>query len=174
MQKRLYGRHGFTLIELVVVTALIVLIVATIYPLLQHWTEGAVRQAARRMTASIERLFEQAVTTRQIYRLRLKMPGDRYWPEVRDATGTFVPAGIEQKLPSGVIIRDVMMSVGGEQGVVSFGEAAVYFYPVGRLDPVIIHLEQPDRGVTGTELSLLPHPLTGRVTIAEGYVEFDT
>jgi len=73
-------------------------------------------------------------------------------------------------LPAGVRILDVVTA---QQVKITDGQAAVYFYPIGRLDAVIIHLEQRTGAQSGgAELSLLPHPLTGRVTVSAGDVEF--
>ncbi|MEW6324716.1 MAG: prepilin-type N-terminal cleavage/methylation domain-containing protein [Nitrospirota bacterium] len=168
--EREHPRAGFTLIELVIVLALITLLTAISYPLLQHWTEAPLRRGARQMTAVIEQLFERAVMTRQIYRLRLEVAGDRYWVEVlqpSEEAAEFVALPPERSLPSGVRIRDLVTA---RQATVTNGEAAVYFYPIGRLDQVVLHLEQRDGRVLEDELSLIPHPLTGRVAVTEGYV----
>jgi prepilin-type N-terminal cleavage/methylation domain-containing protein len=163
---------GFTLIELVVVMALMVLLIGISYPLLEHWTEGALRKAGRQVTATIERLYERAVVTRQIYRLRFDIGKEQYQPEVLqpvDGAMAFVPLSDDVSLlPDGVHFLDVVTAQGAK---ISDGEAAVYFYPIGRMDPVIIHLEQRDGLHAGDELSLVPHPLTGRVTISTGDVE---
>lgn len=166
------ARPGFTLIELVVVMALMVLLIGISYPLLEHWTEGALRKAGRQMTAAIESLYERAVVTRQIYRLRFDIGKERYRPEVLqtvDGEKVFVPLSGDASLPAGVRVLDLVTP----QGVkVTEGEAAVYFYPIGRLDAVIIHLEQRNGMQAGDVLSLVPHPLTGRVAVSTGDVEF--
>jgi prepilin-type N-terminal cleavage/methylation domain-containing protein len=162
---------GFTLIELVVVMALMVLLIGISYPLLNHWTEGALRKAGRQVTATIERLYERAVVTRQIYRLQFDIGTERYRPEVLqlvDGAMVFVPFSEMAALPAGVRFRDLVTA---QQVKITDGEAALYFYPIGRMDAVIIHLEQRDGMQTKGELSLLPHPLTGRVTVSMGDVE---
>jgi len=166
------GHTGFTLIELVVVMALIVLMVGISYPLLEHWTEGSLRKAGRQMTAEIERLYERAVVTRQIYRLRVDVGTERYGPEVLqrvDGALVFVPLPEEETLPAGVRFHDLVTA---QQEKITDGEAAIYFYPIGRLDAVIIHLEQRSGMQTGGILSVVPHPLTGHVTVSSGDVEF--
>jgi hypothetical protein len=42
------------------------------------------------------------------------------------------------------------------------------------LDRVVLHLEQQDGRRTEEEMSLVPHPLTGRVTVAAGYVALES
>jgi prepilin-type N-terminal cleavage/methylation domain-containing protein len=164
---------GFTLIELVVVMALMVLLFGISYPLLEHWTEGALRKAGRQVTATIERLYERAVVTRQIYRLRFDIGKQQYQPEVLqmvDGAMTFVPlSNVASLLPDGVQFLDLVTAQGTK---ISDGEAAVYFYPIGRMDAVIIHLEQRNGLQAGEELSLTPHPLTGRVAVSTGDFEF--
>ena len=170
----LLQRTAFTLIELVVVTGLITLLIAISYPLLQHWTEAPLRKGARQVTAVIERLHERAVMTRQIHRLRLQIAAGRYWMEAleqTEETAEFVTLPPEQALPSGVRFRDLVTAHGE---AVTSGEAAFYFYPIGRLDRVVLHLEQGDGRRAEEEISLVPHPLTGNVAIAEGYVDLES
>ena len=175
MSARSRRAEGFTLIELVLVAGLITLLLAISYPLLQHWTEAPLRKGARQVTAVIERLHERAVMTRQLHRLRLELNGDRYWAEVlvrsSDDTTEFVALPPEHALPSGVRFRDLATA---QNVTMTEGEVAVYFYPIGRLDRVVLHLEQRDGLRTEEEMSLLPHPLTGRVTVAAGYVVFES
>jgi len=165
---------GFTLIELVVVLALIVLLIGITYPLLERWTEGALRQAGRQLTAVIERLYERAVVTRQIYRLRMDIGTERYQPEVLqvvDGERVFVPLPEHDALPAGVQFHDLVTS---QQVKIVDGEAALYFYPIGRMDTVIIHLEQRSGLQSEGVLSLAPHPLTGRVVVSSGDFEFES
>lgn len=176
MSKKGVFRHlaGFTLIELVVVMALMVLLIGISYPMLEHWTEGSLRKAGRQVTAVLEGLYERAVMTHQIYRLTVDIGHERYRPEVLqpvDGVMTFVPLPDEHALPAGVRFRDLVTA---QKVKITEGEAAVYFYPIGRSDAVIIHLEQPDGMEAKGELSLRPHPLTGRVTVSVGDVEFES
>lgn len=167
-----FGPAGFTLIELVVVMALIVLLVGIAYPVLEHWTEGSLRKAGRQMTAEIERLYERAVVTRQIYRLRVDIGTERYQPEVLqqvDNAMVFVPLDDTETLPAGVRFHDLVTA---QREKITDGEAALYFYPIGRLDAVILHLEQRNGMQSEGVLSVVPHPLTGRVTVSTGEVEF--
>ncbi len=172
VRDRLAAPRGFTLMELAVVLAVMALLAAISYPKLQHWMEAPLHKGARQMTAVIEQLHERAVMTRQIHRLRLEVAGDRYWMEIlqrTEETEEFVALRPERSLPTGVWLRDLVTA---QEVTVTNGEAAIYFYPIGRLDRVVLHLEQRDGALVEDELSLIPHPLTGRVTIAEGYVEF--
>ncbi len=162
------SRRGFTLIELLVVVGLMGLLMAVSYPLLSHWTEGALRKGARQLTAAIELLHERAVTTRQLYRLRLELGKERYWLESLQGSTEYAEVRPVQTLPSGVWFRDL---VDGRHVKLTEGEVAIYFYPIGRLDPVILHLEQSAPGKPGVVFSLVPHPLTGRVTVTEGDLE---
>jgi prepilin-type N-terminal cleavage/methylation domain-containing protein len=166
---------GFTLIELVVVMALMVLLFGISYPLLEHWIEGALKKAGRQVTATIEHLYERAVVTRQIYRLRFDIGKEWYRSEVLqevDGAMVFVPlSDADVLLPDGVRFLDLVTAQGAK---ITDGEAAVYFYPIGRLDPVIIHLDQRNGLHTGDELSLIPHPFTGRVKVSAGDIEFES
>jgi prepilin-type N-terminal cleavage/methylation domain-containing protein len=166
---------AFTLIELVVVMGILTLLIAISYPMLQRWTEAPLRKGARQVTAVIERGYEQAVTSRQLHRLRVDVAGGRYWMEVlmraSDDAVEFVVLPPERALPSGVRFRDLITPQGA---VVTEGEAAIYFYPIGRLDRVVVHLAQGEGQQPAEELSLVPHPLTGHVAVAAGYVAFES
>jgi len=151
--------------------ALMVLLIGISYPLLEHWTESALRKAGRQVTAEIERLYERAVVTHQIYRLHFEIGKERFRAEVLqtvDGAEVFVPVDDGLLLPDGVQFLDLVTAQGTK---VTEGEAAIYFYPIGRQDAVILHLVKRDGMQAGEVLSLLPHPLTGRVTIATGDVE---
>jgi len=151
--------------------ALMVLLIGISYPLLEHWTEGALRKAGRQVTAEIERLYERAVMTHQVYRLQFEIGKEQYRPEVLqtvDGAQVFVPAADDLVLPDGVRFLDLVTAQGTK---VTQGKAAIYFYPIGRQDAAFIHLEQLDGMRGGEELSLLPHPLTGRVAVSMGDVE---
>jgi prepilin-type N-terminal cleavage/methylation domain-containing protein len=165
---------GFTLIELVVVMALMVLLIGISYPLLEHWTESALRKAGRLVTAEIEHLYERAVVTKQIYRLQFEIGKGRFRQEVLqtvDGAEVFVPVDDGILLPDGVEFLDMVTAQGNK---ITEGEAAIYFYPIGRQDAAIIHLEKRDGAQAGEVLSLLPHPLTGRVAVSMGNIEYDS
>jgi hypothetical protein len=49
------------------------------------------------------------------------------------------------------------------------GQAYTQFFPTGLVDRTIIHLRADD----GAQLSVLIHPLSGRVTIEPGYRELE-
>jgi prepilin-type N-terminal cleavage/methylation domain-containing protein len=173
VSRRISRYAGFTLIELVVVMALMVILFGISYPMLEHWMEGALKKAGRQVTATIEQLYERAVVTRQIYRLRFEIGKAQYRPEVlREVDGAmaFVPLSEQAALlPDGVRFLDLVTAQGTK---ISDGEAAVYFYPIGRMDAVIVHLDQGDGRQAEDELSLTPHPLTGRVAVSTGDFEF--
>ena len=49
------------------------------------------------------------------------------------------------------------------------GQAYTQFFPTGLVDRSIVHVRADD----GAQLSVLIHPLSGRVTIEHGYRELD-
>jgi hypothetical protein len=49
------------------------------------------------------------------------------------------------------------------------GQTYTQFFPSGLVDRTIVHLRADD----GSQLSVLIHPLSGRVTIEQGYRELE-
>ena len=82
---------GVTLIELMVVVALIALVVGSAVAGLRSMAKSDLRSSASRMAGTIRYLFDRASTTGKIHRLVLDMDKGRYWAEVSD--DRFIMAG---------------------------------------------------------------------------------
>jgi general secretion pathway protein H len=168
---------GFTLIELVVVLLLVSLTLVTILPRFENLTGGGLEKAARRLAAVLQHLYTEASATNQLFELHYDFGEQTYWY----ATATIVqaagnageptedvliqPIRPPTRLPSGIRLEDVMTP---RQGKVGEGEAITRFFPAGFVEPTVIHLADEDRN----GLTLVVQPMTGRVKILEGYVEF--
>ena len=82
---------GVTLIELMVVVALIALVVGSAVAGIRSMAKSDLRASASKMAGAIRYLFDRASTTGKIHRLVLDMDKDRYWAEVSD--DRFIMAG---------------------------------------------------------------------------------
>jgi len=134
---------------------------------------GDLRLASRIVIGEITRLRGLAAATHRERSLRFQVDENVLYagPEADD--GESVPgSGIMEggsgekriPLPRGVMLKDVVLFPTGK---VQDGVADMRFYPNGCVDRTLIHLENEE----GEAYSLEVNPLTGRVTIYEGYIE---
>ena len=83
--RRLRGVHGFTFIELLVVTTILIVLASAIMPLtrvtLQREREAELRRALREMRTAIDR-YKDAVDTGQIGSTDLRAGSEGYPPEL--------------------------------------------------------------------------------------------
>ena len=73
------GFRGFTLIELVVVMALIAIMMALAIPNLQHILTDDTRKASQWILVQVPRLKSRAVSEGKIYTLHADMDGNMLW-----------------------------------------------------------------------------------------------
>ncbi len=158
---------GFTLLELLVVLAVLSLTAALVFPLLPSTEAGALKSSARGVAAMLRYLEEEAVTTKTAYRLHLE-PGSglsvmKRLPDGDEAlpADTFLTRPL---LSSGVTIVDV---VTGRLGKVTEGEVRIDVGPGGLGDLLSIHLQ----GKGGENYTVTAYPASGKVTVASGYQE---
>jgi len=73
-------RNGFTLIELVVVLALISVIAAIVLPRLDPFVpQRRLKSAARMLSGTISLAYAEAIAKNRTYRLHFELESDRYW-----------------------------------------------------------------------------------------------
>lgn len=176
---------GFTLIELMVVIALIGIMTAMILPEMKGTFEDArLRAASRELVNVFGAAYSRAISVNQVLRVRLDRKTGHYAIEkrVREGRGEshFVPA---PEVPGGEGKLDTRISIeirnpgedpaeGAGEGVRSVTEGnrrtpeleeAVVFYPDGTADSREIVLRDGD----GFRLALRVNPVTARVHIVE-------
>lgn len=169
LQRRPFGRAGFTLLELVLVLLVIGVVTALVFPKFRNLGGGDVKVEARTLIGRIQGLYNEATFTRRTHRLVYDLDAQRYWGEVKEGRGDAYtpvdPAFMSPvTLPSGVSLEDVVTERAGKR---QEGKAYTYFLPLGRAEFTTIHLEAKD----GPQLTLRVNPLTGKVRVDSGYVE---
>lgn len=159
---------GFTLLELLMVVAILSLTAALVFPLLPSTETGALRSSARGVAAMLRYLGEQAITTKSVYRLHLEPGGTGLTVMKRLASGDEVPPTdtllTKPLLASGITISDVET---GRLGRVTGGEVMVDVGPGGLADLLAIHLQ----GKGGENYTVTAYPASGKVKVASGYQE---
>jgi general secretion pathway protein H len=164
---------GFTLLELVVVIAILALAAALVLPRLPSTGETDLKSSARRLAGAIRYLNDQAIATGTGYRMRL-VPGEGTVEIQRMEAATdrekpgeppkLEPFLQERLLADGVTVTDV---VTGRMGRRAAGEIVLAFGQGGLRDYVAIHL----KGGRDRQYTVRAYPSTGRVRVDEGYKE---
>ncbi|WP_298433841.1 prepilin-type N-terminal cleavage/methylation domain-containing protein [Geobacter sp.] len=162
------GQHGFTLMELVVVIAVLALAAAIVLPRLTVSRAVELKRSARALAATIRYLQDRAITSKTPYRMRIEIGTGTVRVTKLSAAGTEVatgePALDRPPLAEGVTVADVLTQRGGK---LAEGEAVLRFDLGGLDDFAAIHLKSAD-GATVTVMAL---PSSGKVTVADGYLE---
>jgi general secretion pathway protein H len=160
--------HGFTLIELVVVLAIIGMVLALVFPRLPSSEAEELKISARTLAATLRYLQERASTTRTTYYLTVEPGTDRV--RVLQATadgGEKEPEDpLLQKRPvrEGIQVADLLIP---RLGKLSDGQVRLEAGVGGLRDLVIIHLRSPD----GNFRTVMAFPSGGKVKTLEGYQE---
>jgi general secretion pathway protein H len=154
--------QGFSLLELLVVVFILSLLAGLIVP--KVWLPRDLDGTARQLGGLVQALHDKSRATKVLYRLHFQMDQGLYWVTVVNGRNEY-PATDQmfrgrRTLPQGVQFQNVMVS---SRGWVREGEVFTQFFPVGRVEPTVIHL-----AATGRAVSLLVHPVTGSVEVVNG------
>jgi len=167
-------QRGFTLLEMMVVMVIIGTIMAIAIPRINDAFEVNLKSAMRRLQGAITFAFNESVIKQTPLRLNFDLTTGEYWITylmVQGSTGEFKQVDSEftrrQRMPDGVFFTDVVTPHDQEKR--QEGEDIfIGFYPTGFAERAVIHLASHD----GREYTLLIKPLTGKVTIYDGYIDF--
>jgi len=160
------NRSGFTLIELVVVIAILATVLLLAFPGMNALEGYGFRSDARRMAGLIRYLDDTATTEGKYYRVW-------FYPEDDSLRVESSPDGVEFSaardtdigtftLNKATDIEDIVIA---GLGKVATGEAAVIFNPSAGADPFSLHLKRGD-----SQLTLVYNPYSGKVKIIKGHV----
>lgn len=166
---KLGGRcRGFTLLELVVVLALLAMAAALVIPRLPAMQESKLHDSARRLAAQMRYLDERAVSGKSGYRLRINLDEQKIDVAKKSATGEEIlpedPYLQRSTIAEGVVIKDVRTE---RLGLINNGTVRINYGPGGLSELILIHLALPG----GPEVTIQALPVRGMVRIADGYLE---
>ena len=162
-----FASPGFTLIEMVVIIAILSMMVIIVLPFLPSTDSAKLRGSARRLSTVIRYLGDQSVTTKSPYRMQFDLTDNRL--EIKkivngEETAPDDPFFSRKILEDGVSIEDMETPRLGKtnEGIVNadFGVA-------GLGDFIVIHL----KGAEGDHFTVTAFPSGGKVEAKEGYQE---
>jgi general secretion pathway protein H len=166
-KRRIFSR-GFTLLELVVVIAIISVIMMLAIPRLPSSNASDLRNSARTLAATLRYLGENSVTARIQYRMHLNVRDSEITIAKRTGDGGEAPPDDtflnKRLLAEGITIGDVLTP---RLGTVKEGEVLLDFGPGGMADFLTIHL----RKSAGAQYTVIAFPGNGKIKVYEGYQE---
>jgi len=158
--------RGFTLIELVLVMAIIALTVAVVAPRLPDLGGASFDRAVRRSALLIEAVRGKAIARQRYYRIEVSLENSSLAASYLGPEDEFVPDDEVPplELPSPVRVEEVETE--GE-GKVRGGTAFLHLSPRGVVEPAALHLGDGK----GRSATLLTQLVTGGVDTVPGFQE---
>ncbi len=165
------GRDGFTLIELIVVLALISLVATLSIPHFQSFIlTDSLKTTTRKLIGIVSEFSQEAVRANTgrilIFDLTQNLiqsdsqfdHADTQFDSEKEKSKTWLA------LPDVVRIVDISSVHGGKQ---SQGQVSLYFSKKGYIDKTYIHLRDEDGG----EMTVMLSPFLGVIRVADSYLE---
>jgi general secretion pathway protein H len=170
IERRTAAQSGFTLIELMVVIAILSIVVLVALPRLPSTEAGKLRSSARSLASTIRFLGDRAVTAKSVYRLHLNLNDSTVAVKSLTAAGDEAtpddPFLSKRFIAEGITIEDVIIPRLGKS---SDGEVIVTFGLGGLAEFMIVHLKDGKDG----HFTVTAYPNSGKVKVAEGYQEVE-
>ena len=162
--RRRMAAPGFTLLEMIVVVALISITLVVAIPRLdQGLFSGGGDATARWIIANVQHLKEKAVVDQKIYLLNVSPDTRQLWISHTEMNESDLATAREEgyRLPRGMTIDHVAFS---SDNRVNSGTIPIAFYPRGYSDKAVIRLRAAD----GERLSFFIEPFLSRVELVRG------
>jgi prepilin-type N-terminal cleavage/methylation domain-containing protein len=165
------AQDGFSLVELSIVLLLLSFLLLLSIPRFGAVLVGQrLNSTGHLITGMVRYLYDQSTAKKRIYRLNYHLQDGEIWVTFPNDEGEFIEDQSStftrrRRLPAGIQFEDVVTPV----EKVKEGQAYIQFFPSGLVDRSIVHLRADD----GAQLSVLIHPLSGRVTLEPGYRELE-
>jgi general secretion pathway protein H len=140
-------------------------------PRLPDLSASRLKSTARRLAGTISYVYDRAAASKLVYRLTIDLDKRQYYVSLLNTESRFEKTELtfakETTLPDKVKFTEARTA---SQGVIKKGKAVIHFFPSGFSDLSVIHLKDGN----DNEMTLMVHPLTGRVKIFEGYKDIET
>jgi len=180
------NKSGLTLLETLLVVALLALLTVTVIPNIQTVFRASVQASVRRFSALVRYSYDQAILTGKIHRIVLDLDKQEWFVEIGGADTLPVSTNEEdrndsdydykpkspafdriekadtQHLPKGVLIARASSWRLGKDVQIDKGQVAIYAFPSGLMDEAGVWLKEQ----TSTQIfHVSVNPLTGRVDV---------
>jgi general secretion pathway protein H len=162
------NRHGFTLIEIAVVLAIIGLVLLVVLPRLPSSDSENLKISARTLASTVRYLQDRAATGRTTYYLHLEPGTENVRVMELGADGSEKEPGDpllrKRMVKEGIIVADVIIP---RLGKINDGQVRLDIGTSGLRDFVTIHLRSPDSSFW----TVMAFPSSGKVKVYTGYQE---
>ena len=156
---------GFTLLEIVIVVAVLALFVGLAVPRLPDIAGTRIHQNARKVSMMLQLTRSRAVSLRRYYRVEMDLDTNSMSVSYFGPEGTYIPDDeVRQVRLRDGIISDV---VNTSEGKILEGTGWVRISPRGFIEPAVIHIGDGQQRV----VTVTPSPVSGRVRIQDGYID---
>lgn len=162
------SENGFTLIEMIVVIALIGIVLFTAFPRFERMVSNPTRTVSQWIVWKVPLLKQQSQTENRLYTLHVNLDKNRLLITHSAMSPEEIEAAIKTAytLPEGVELRDVEFP--GHR-IVNTGSPRIHFYQKGYSDRAIIHLKT-DSSVMA---SYFIEPFLPHVRMVDSYVGYN-
>ena len=167
----IWTQDGLSLVELSIVILLLSFLLLLSIPRFGAVLVGQrLNSTGHLITGMVRYLYDQSTAKKRVYRLNYHLKDGEIWVTFPNDEGEFIEDQSStftrrRTLPTGIQFEDIETPM----EKVTEGQAYTQFFPTGLVDRSIIHLRADD----GAQLSVLIHPIGGRVTIEPGYRELE-
>lgn len=182
------GKRGFTLIEILIVLALISMIMSVGMPAIRTVTQQQLSSTARRFIGLVKTIRNDAILLSTVHRLVINLEDQTWWVEsqrkfellddtpLEDRGGgkdtpesNFTIATKFSKEPKPISAGAKFQGVLTERdGLINGGVVYIHFFPNGFTEQSIIYLARPGDDET-VQYSLIIRPTGGRLNIVNGF-----
>lgn len=180
------GSAGFTLVEILIVVAIISTVLAVAIPAIERVTYQRISSTARKFVGLVRTIRNDAVLLNNIYRLGFDFDKNTYWVQSQRQLKTIHESssdkttlasdssnfGFAEKyskqpldMPGGTKVLGVLKQ---GDGLIQKGAAVIHFFPNGYNEPAIIYLAKDGAKDAAYSLRI---PATGRPELLSGAVQ---
>lgn len=189
------GTQGFSIVEVLITVALILLITAIYVPQINFSLKESLNDTIREISSSLKEAYSATLVTRNVHRLVYDMDQKAFWVESgppefllhnektleaeenrlkwitkdkKPPPQFKIETSITRKkyeLPRGIVFKDVVTEISNKP--VTEGTVYTHIFPHGLAERTVIHLADKN----DNQITLVILPLLGQIKILEGYVK---